>query len=305
MGTPDFAVASLGALAKEHEIIGVVTKIDKPNKRGKKVQFTPVKQYALDKGIPILQPASVKEEVFIEEIRKMNPDLIVVVAYGKILSKEILTLPQYGVINVHSSLLPKYRGAAPIHAALIQGEKESGVSIMYVVEALDAGPVLAQLKTEILEEDNCESLHDRLKELGAKLLKETISNLEKKKIIPKEQDEKKVSFVKPFQKEDCHIPWEKTSREIFNFVRGMDPFPGAFTLYQGKQLKIARVEECDIMVKNKKPGEILDFIKGKGILVKTGNGSVLITKAKPENKKTLSGVDLMNGNFLQRGEQFE
>lgn len=305
MGTPEFAVASLESLAKAHEIIGVVTKVDKPNQRGKRIQFTPVKQYALEKGIPVLQPSSVKEEGFIEKIREMNPDLIVVVAYGKILSKEILGIPQYGVINVHSSLLPKYRGAAPIHAALIHGERESGVSIMYVTEDLDAGPVLAQRKTKILEEDNYESLHNRLKELGAKLLEETVCTLEKKKIIPEEQDEEKVTFVKPFRKEDCHIPWGKTSREIFNFIRGMDPFPGAFTLYQGKQLKIGRVEECDITVEDGKPGEILDFVKGKGILIKTGNGSVLMTRAKPENKKMLSGVDLVNGNLLERGEQFE
>lgn len=304
MGTPDFAVSSLDKLAQEHEIVGVVTKVDKPNQRGKKIQFTPVKQYALERNIPVLQPTSVREESFLQTVREQNPDLIVVVAYGKILPKEILDFPKYGVINVHSSLLPKYRGAAPIHAALIHGEKETGVSIMYVVEALDAGPVLAQAKTEIVEEDNCESLHDRLKELGADLLRKTVLKLEKNQILPEEQEEAKVSFVKPFQKEDCHIDWTKTSREIFNFVRGMDPFPGAFTLYQGKQLKIARVEEYNGIVEDKKPGTILDFLKGKGILVQTGDGSVIITKAKPENKKMLSGVDLMNGNFLERGEQF-
>lgn len=305
MGTPDFAVTSLEAIEQEHEIVGVVTKIDKPNQRGKKIQFTPVKQYALEKKIPVLQPDSVREEAFFRTIQEMNPDLIVVVAYGKILPREIIELPKYGVINVHSSLLPKYRGAAPIHAALIQGEKETGVSIMYVVEALDAGPVLAQAKTEILEEDNCESLHDRLKVLGAELLKQAILDLKQGKQQAEEQDETKVSFVKPFRKEDCHIDWSRTSREIFNFVRGMDPFPGAFSLYQGKQLKIARVEETEENNRGKAPGEILDFIKGRGILVATGTGSLLITKAKPENKKMLSGIDLMNGNFLERGEQFK
>lgn len=305
MGTPDFAVSSLRKLQEEHEVIAVFTKIDKPNQRGKKIQYTPVKQYALEHNLEVIQPKSVKDMEIIEKIKEYRPDLIVVVAYGKILPKEILEIPKYGVINVHSSLLPKYRGAAPIHASIIHGEKESGVSIMYVVEELDAGPVLAQESVEILEEDNCESLHNKLQEIGANLLLKTISKMEKQEIQAIPQDETKVSFVKPFQKEDCKIDWNQSAREIFNFVRGMDPFPGAFTIYQGKQLKIGRVEEEKEMILEGKAGEILAFIKGKGIVVATGKGNVVITKAKPENKKMLSGVDLINGNFLQEGEHFE
>lgn len=305
MGTPDFAVSSLRKLHEEHEVIAVFTKIDKPNQRGKKIQYTPVKQYALEHNLEVIQPKSVKDMEIIEKIKEYRPDLIVVVAYGKILPKEILEIPKYGVINVHSSLLPKYRGAAPIHASIIHGEKESGVSIMYVVEELDAGPVLAQESVEILEEDNCESLHNKLQEIGASLLLKTISKIEKQEIQAIPQDETKVSFVKPFQKEDCKIDWNQSAREIFNFVRGMDPFPGAFTLYHGKQLKIGRVEEEKEMILEGKAGEILAFVKGKGIVVATGKGNVVITKAKPENKKMLSGVDLINGNFLQEGEHFE
>lgn len=305
MGTPEFAVSSLKKLQEEHEVLAVFTKIDKPNKRGKKIQYTPVKQYALEHDLEILQPNSVRDREIVQKMKEYHPDLIVVVAYGKILPKEVLEIPKYGVINVHSSLLPKYRGAAPIHASIIHGEKESGVSIMYVVEELDAGPVLAQAKVEILEEDNCSSLHDKLKEVGAELLLETIRKMEKQEIQAIPQDESKVSFVKPFQKEDCKICWNQSAREIFNFVRGMDPFPGAFTIYQGKQFKIARVEETAEYEIWGRAGEILASIKGKGILVATGNGNVMITKAKPENKKMLSGIDLINGNFLQEGEHFE
>src|SRR3712207_6136954 len=205
--------------------------------------YTTLFRSALEHHLEVLQPNSIRDMEVIQKIRDYHPDLIVVVAYGKILPKEVLELPKYGVINVHSSLLPKYRGAAPIHASIIHGEKESGVSIMYVVEELDAGPVLAQSIVEILEEDNCASLHDRLQEVGANLLIETIRNMEKQQIQAIPQDEAKVTFVKPFRKEDCKICWNQSAREIFNFVRGMDPFPGAFTMYRGKQLKIARVEE--------------------------------------------------------------
>ena len=170
MGTPDFAVPSLDLLNKHHEIAGVFTKIDKPNMRGKKIKFTPVKEYALEHEIPVYQPKSVKTQETLDLVREINPDLIVVVAYGKILPKELIDIPKYGVINVHSSLLPKYRGAAPIHAAIINGDTESGVSIMYIAEELDAGDVILQGKTPINEEDTLETLHDRLMNIGACLL---------------------------------------------------------------------------------------------------------------------------------------
>lgn len=304
MGTPDFAVPALELVAEQHSVLGVFTKIDKPNQRGKKIQYSPVKQKALELGLPVFQPNSVKDSSVLQQLKDLAPDLIVVVAYGKILSKEILALPKYGVINLHSSLLPKFRGAAPIHAALIAGEEKTGVSVMKVVEDLDAGPVLLQGETAILEEDNCESLHDRLRDLGKDLLEKALFLIEKGEESYQEQEEKLVSFVKPFQKEDCHIDWSKTSREIFNFVRGMDPFPGAFTLYQGKQLKVARVEVYSEKIPNSVPGLILDFVKGKGALVATGDGAVLLQKVKAENKKWISGVDLINGNIVAKGESF-
>lgn len=302
MGTPEFAVPSLKNLHKNHEIISVFTKVDKPNARGKKINYSPVKNFALENNLKIFQPESFKDEEIIKQIKDLKPDLIVVVAYGKILPKEVIDIPKYGIINVHSSLLPKYRGAAPINAALINGDVESGVSIMYVEEKLDAGAVILQDKTLITDEDNFLSLHDRLKSMGADILLKAISLIENGKVYAKTQDEELVSFVKPFKKEDCKIDWNKSSREIFNFVRGMDPFPTAFSILDNKLLKIYSVQIYDKVYSNAKNGEVVDLIKGKGPVIKTNNGSLIISSAKPENKKQLSGADLINGSFLKKGE---
>lgn len=302
MGTPEFAVPSLEIINKDYEVVSVFTKIDKPNARGNKINYSPVKEYALANGLKIYQPQNFKEEEIIDEIRKIQPDLIVVVAYGKILPKEVIDIPKYGIINVHSSLLPKYRGAAPINAALINGDKKSGVSIMYVEEELDAGAVILQEETEITEEDTFLTLHDRLKNIGAVLLLKAIKLIENNKVEAKKQDEKLVSFVKPFKKEDCRVNWNKTSREIFNLVRGMNPVPTAFSSIEGKNLKIYSVIPYEKKYENSKNGEVVEFLKGKGVVIKTADNSVIITSAKPENKKQLSGVDLINGSFLKIGE---
>lgn len=302
MGTPEFAVPSLEIINKDYEVVSVFTKIDKPNARGNKINYSPVKEYALANGLKIYQPQNFKGKEIIDEIRKIQPDLIVVVAYGKILPKEVIDIPKYGIINVHSSLLPKYRGAAPINAALINGDKKSGVSIMYVEEELDAGAVILQEETEITEEDTFLTLHDRLKNIGAVLLLKAIKLIENNKVEAKKQDEKLVSFVKPFKKEDCRINWNKTSREIFNLVRGMNPIPTAFSSVEGKNLKIYSVIPYEKKYENSKNGEVVEFLKGKGVVIKTADNSVIITSAKPENKKQLSGVDLINGSFLKIGE---
>lgn len=302
MGTPEFAVPSLELIHQKYEICSIFTKVDKPNTRGKKIIYTPVKEFALANNLKLYQPENFKSKEIIEEIKKQKPDLLVVVAYGKILPKEILDIPKYGAINLHSSLLPKYRGAAPINAALINGEKKSGVSIMYIEEALDAGDIILQEETEITDEDNFLSLHNRLKNIGATLLVEAIEKIRNGTVIREKQDEEKVSFVKPFKKEDCKIDWSKESREIFNLVRGMDPIPTAYSFIKGKLLKIYAVKIYDKKYVDAKCGEVVEAIKGFGFVVKTGDGSILITSAKPENKKQLSGVDLINGNFLKIGE---
>lgn len=302
MGTPDFAVPSLDILRKEHEIVGVFTKIDKVNQRGKKVEYLPVKQYAIDNNIPIYQPKSLKDEETFKVIKEMNPDLIVVVAYGKIIPKNIIDLPKYGIINVHSSLLPKFRGAAPINAALIEGEEKTGVTIMYVAEGLDTGNIILASETPIYEEDDFLSLHDRLKEIGAKALKEAVTLIEKGENESIVQEDEKASFVKPFRKEDLIVDWSKTEREVFNFVRGISPTPCAFTILNGKILKIYAVKENYREYEYGEIGEVVDKKKGEGPIIKTGNGSVVILSAKPESKKILRGADLLNGNFVKIGE---
>ena len=302
MGTPEFAVPSFDVLNSEYEIVGAFTKIDKPNMRGKKIKFTPVKEYALEHNIPVYQPNTLKSEETQNLIKELNPDLIVVVAYGKILPKEIIEMPKYGVINVHSSLLPKYRGAAPINAALIHGEEESGVSIMYIAEELDAGDVILTVKTKITDEDTFLTLHDRLKELGAKGLIEAVRLIEKGEAPRIPQNHSEATFVKPFSKDDCKINWSKTEREIFNFVRGMSPFPSAFTICEDKIFKIYGVKENFKTYESGVCGEVVDIKKGEGVIVKTGNGSVILTQVKPENKKLLNGADIINGGILKVGD---
>lgn len=302
MGTPEFAVPSFDILNSKYEIIGAFTKIDKPNMRGKKIKFTPVKEYALEHNIPVYQPNTLKDKETQDLIRDLNPDLIVVVAYGKILPKEIIDMPKYGVINVHSSLLPKYRGAAPINAALIHGEEESGVSIMYIAEELDAGDVILTVKTQITDEDTFLTLHDRLKELGAQGLLQAVELIERGEAPRHEQNHSEATFVKPFSKDDCKIDWSRKEREIFNFVRGMNPFPSAFTTLQDKIFKIYGVKENYKKYENGVCGEVVDIKKGEGVIVKTGDGSVILTQVKPENKKLLTGADIINGNILKVGD---
>lgn len=301
MGTPDFAVPCLEILDKKHEIIGVFTKVDKINKRGKKIEYLPVKQYAIDKNIPIYQPNSLKDEETKNIIKELNPDLIVVVAYGKIIPKDIIDMPKFGIINVHSSLLPRFRGAAPINAALMAGDEKSGVTIMYVAEGLDTGNIILAKETPITEEDNFETLHDRLKFLGAEALDEAVSLIEKGENESIPQDDSLATFVKPFKKEDLKIDWNKSKEEIFNFVRGISPIPCAWTMDEDKLLKVYEVKKYDKVYENGVNGEIVDKVKGKGPVVKVMGGSLIITSAKPESKKILSGADLLNGNFIKVG----
>ena len=217
--------------------------------------------------------------------------------------KKFLDIPKYGVINLHSSLLPRFRGAAPINAAIIHGDSKSGVSIMYVEEELDAGPVILQKETEISDEDTFLTLHDRLKDMGADLLVEAIELIKDNKAEPKVQDKNLVTFVKPFKKEDCKIDWTKTSREIFNFVRGMNPAPTAFSMLDKSIIKIYETIIYDKTYEMQVCGEVVEYLKGKGPVVKTADASLIISSAKPENKKQISGVDLINGKFLKIGEK--
>ena len=289
MGTPTFALPSLEKLNARYELLSVFTKIDKVNARGNKIIYSPIKDFALANNLKIYQPENFKDNALIDEIRAMEPDLIVVVAYGKILPKEVLDIPKYGVINLHSSLLPRFRGAAPINAAIIHGDSKSGVSIMYVEEELDAGPVILQKETEISDEDTFLTLHDRLKDMGADLLVEAIELIKDNKADPNVPDKNLVTFVNPFQKEDCK--------------RGMNPAPTAFSMLDKSIIKIYETIIYDKTYENASCGEVVEYLKGKGPVVKTADASLIISSAKPENKKQISGVDLINGKFLKIGEK--
>ena len=244
MGTPEFAIPSLKVVAKNTDLRAIFTKEDKVNARGNKIIFSPVKQFGIDNEIEVIQPKKVKDEKIIKKIKEINPDLIVVVAYGKILPKEIIDIPKYGIINVHSSLLPKYRGASPIHSAILNGDTESGVSIMYIEEGLDSGDVILQESCDILESDTLGTLHDKLKDLGAIGLEKALKLIEAGKVEATKQDESLATFVKPITKEQAKIDWNNTKEEIFNQIRGLNPFPAAYTFNEkNENIKINKTKK--------------------------------------------------------------
>lgn len=296
MGTPDFALDTLKYLYENTELLAVFTKVDKINGRGKKITYSPVKQYALDNNIEIFQPKSLKTEEIYELIKQYNPDLIVVVAYGMIIPKNIIEIPKYGIINVHSSLLPKYRGAAPIHAAILNGDDKTGVSIMYIDEKLDEGDVILTLETPIYEEDNLGTLHDRLKVLGAKGVAEAIKLMNNNEVNAVKQDHSKATFVKPIKKEETRIDFNDDSRTIFNKIRGLNPFPEAFSTLNGSILKIYDSEIVNYSG-NEEIGKVLEINK-KGFVVKTGDGAILIKEVKLEGKKKQKSIDFINGRNI-------
>lgn len=296
MGTPDFALDTLKYLYENTELLAVFTKVDKVNGRGNKITFSPVKQFALDNGIDIVQPKSLRVDETYNLIKEYNPDLIVVVAYGMIIPKNIIDIPKYGIINVHSSLLPKYRGAAPIHAAIINGDDKTGVSIMYISEGLDEGDVILTKETPIYLEDNLGSLHDRLKVLGAEGVKETIKLMETNKVIRHPQDNNLATFVKPIKKEETKIDFNDKSINIFNKIRGMNPFPVAYTTLNDKVLKLYDSMYVEY-IGDEIPGTVI-YLGKEGIKVKTSDGAIFIKELKLEGKKKQKATDFINGRQI-------
>lgn len=296
MGTPDFALDTLKYLYENTELLAVFTKVDKVNGRGNKITFSPVKQFALDNGIDVIQPKSLRVDETYNLIKEYNPDLIVVVAYGMIIPKNIIDIPKYGIINVHSSLLPKYRGAAPIHAAIINGDDKTGVSIMYISEGLDEGDVILTKETPIYLEDNLGSLHDRLKVLGAEGVKETIKLMEENKVIRHPQDNSLATFVKPIKKEETKIDFNDKSINIFNKIRGMNPFPVAYTTLNDKVLKLYDSMYVEY-IGDEIPGTVI-YLGKEGIKVKTGDGAIFIKELKLEGKKKQKATDFINGRQI-------
>ncbi len=302
MGTPEFAIPSLKAVSKNTDLKLIFTKEDKRNARGNKIIYSPVKQFGLDNDIEVIQPKRMKDEEVIDKIKEVNPDLIVVVAYGKILPKEIIDIPKYGIINVHSSLLPKYRGASPIHSAILNGDKESGVSIMYIEEGLDSGDVILKETCEITEDDTLGTLHDRLKELGAIGLEKALKLIEAEEVKAEKQDDSKATFVKPITKEQAKIDWNNTKEVIFNQIRGLNPFPGAYTHNEkNENIKIYKSEKLEKEYDGEN-GTVVEMTK-KGPVIKVANGALRLLEIKFEGKKLQSGADVVNGRKMAVGEK--
>lgn len=294
MGTPDFSVNALENIVKAgHDVVGVITQPDKPKGRGGKMQYTPVKEKALELGLDVYQPQRVKEPEFIEKLKEMNPDAIVVIAFGQILPKAILDMPKYGCINVHASLLPKYRGAAPIQWAVIDGEKETGVTTMYMNEGLDTGDIIDKVVVPIDKKETGGSLFDKLAIEGGKLILKTLIELENGTAVRTPQDDSKSNYAGMINKQLGKIDFNKSANEIERLIRGLNPWPSAYTKMDGKTLKIwdADVDDSE---NDSAPGTITEV--GKDFIrVATGKGSLKILELQLEGKKRMKTRDFLNG----------
>ncbi len=304
MGTPEIAATCLKGLIDDgKDVVAVVTREDKPRGRGNVMTPTPVKALAIEKNIPVYTPKSLKDGEFLNILSEISPDLIAVVAYGKILPPEVINFPPYGCINVHVSLLPKYRGAAPMQRAIMEGERETGVTIMYMDEGLDTGDIIATESFPITESDDFESIHDRSAEIGAVLLSKTVDSLAlgTAKRVP--QDSSFATYAKKVEKEDCKIDFTLSAEAVSRRARGVTPIPGAFCFLNGKMIKLARVRATD---GKGMPGEVISLdAKGEGsITVACGEGALLVSLVIPEGKGRMSAGDFIRGRKINLGDVF-
>ncbi len=291
MGTPDFSLPVLTGLIENYNVIAVVTQPDKKVGRKQEISFSPVKKLALQHNIKVLQPERIRKDT--ESIKSLKPDIIITCAYGQIIPKELLDTPQYGCINVHASLLPKLRGGAPIHKAIIEGYKETGITIMYMSEKMDQGDIISQEKTEILDSDNLESLHNRLSIMGKNLLLKTLPDILNNNITRVKQKEEEVTYAYNITHSEEKIDFNKTVREVLNQIRGLSPTPGAYTTIDGKTLKVYQASLGETKG-TKHPGEVVNIYKD-GIGVACKDGEIIIKELKPEGKKKMSAKDYLNG----------
>jgi methionyl-tRNA formyltransferase len=303
MGTPDFAVPSLEELINKYDVVSVFTQPDKPKGRGKKIAFSEVKEVALKYDIPVYQPTKLKDDrQMIDYLKDIKPDFIIVVAYGQILTKEILDIPKFGCINLHGSLLPKYRGAAPINWAIVNGEKSSGNTTMLMDVGLDTGDMLLKQEVEITDQMTAGELYDILKVNGSKLLVDTVEGLVNNTIVPEKQPEE-TFYAKMLDKDLAKINWQDTAVNIHNLIRGLNPWPIAHTTYKGQKMKVYESVVLD-NEKSNEPGQIKQVSK-RGIEVGCSFGTLLIKKIQFPNGKPLSVEQYLNGNSIEAGQILE
>lgn len=302
MGTPDFAVPCLEVLQEKTEVLAVITQPDRPKGRGHNLQASPVKQKALAYGLPVLQPEKIKTDEFTEQLEAMAPDLIVVVAFGQILSKRILDIPRLGCVNVHASLLPRYRGAAPIHWSIINGEAETGVTTMLMDVGLDTGDMLLKDRIAIGPEMTTAELHDELMAMGGRLLSQTVDGLTAGTIVPEKQDDSLSNYASMLNKENCRIDWQRSAQEIHNQVRGLNSWPVAWSQLGEKNFKfyMTRVLEGEAQGQ---PGEVISVGK-QSFVMSTGKGQLEILELQPPSKKRMSAGDAVRGHIVQVGDIF-
>ena len=302
MGTPDFALFSLRALVESGEnVIGVITQPDKPKGRGYALTPPPVKVYATEQGLPVWQPTTLRSEEFAALLHELDPELIVVVAYGKILPVNVLEYPKHGCINVHGSLLPEYRGAAPMQRAIIDGKKQTGITTMLMADGIDTGDMLLKTTVEIEENDNFEAIHDKLGAAGALLLLDTVHTLRTEGLKPIPQDHALATYAAKIEKEDCRIDFSRSAADVHNQIRGLSPIPLAFThTPDGKMLKVIASERCE-KTADATPGTVVSLADGR-ITVACSTGTVALLTVLPEGKKRMSAADFINGRKINLGD---
>lgn len=313
MGTPDYAVSALEAIIEAgYRVTAVVTQPDKPKGRGKEIQMTPVKECAVAHGIPVFQPVRIKDAEAVETLRGFEADIFVVAAFGQILSEEILTIPKYGCVNIHASLLPKYRGAGPIQWAIINGEKITGITIIQMDKGIDTGDMLMKTEVKIESRETGDSLHDKLAQAGARLIVEALSKIESGNIVPVKQNDEESCYAKMLQKSMGRIDWNQTAQALDCLIRGLISWPGAFTFYRGKMLKIWEEEpvtEEEMRGKNipesfddTEPGTVV-LVEKDAFYVRAGDGILKILAVQPEGKKRMAVKDYLLGYQVKEGER--
>ena len=301
MGTPDFSVPTLEALvASEHEVAAVVTQPDKPKGRGKEIHMSPVKECALKHNIPVYQPVRARDEAFVEEMRTLKPDAMVVIAFGQILPKSLLDLPKYGCVNIHASLLPKYRGAAPIQWAVINGDEETGITTMMMDVEMDTGDMLEKTVVKLNPDETGGSLFDRLSLLGGDLILSTLSKLEKGEITPQPQDHAQATYEKKISKSMGDIDWTMDAVSIERLVRGLNPWPSAFTRWNGKMLKIWEAKVLPDLETKAPCGSVISA-SDEGLKIQTGNGVLCVTSLQLEGKKRMDTAAFLRGYQVESG----